>query len=401
MQNYGKSIRNKRAKIRDEVIEGDVKRAIITILATNKELDFYGTRMQESSLLNYERQAKEGVTFLDSHNFMNTGYGRTIDARRDGDNLYMDVAVLYGEKWQNMTYGSGEDLIFAMRHRDFDASIGFANERVICSVSGELLWTEDSPYYLGEEVEVDGKKRKVEGLIEDAELLEVSAVYDGATPGAGTMEISDEFREKVVSKTVSLIRAGKASRQQLVDMCQRLRIPEIKVDTVEPPPKPIKRSKKMAKSVEALETQVEDLTEENDELTEEITQLRESRKTDRAQIKQLKADNKALKEVETLIDEIETEVRSLCLTEKTELMKKAGEDVTDADLKSYRSKIADMRYKALREELEDLGSQRDIIIAIEKKEEDETIEPGDPIPDADGSVKVQQPFIRQRRVFGI
>ena len=59
------------------------------------------------------------------------------------------------------------------------------------------------------------------------------------------------------------MRDGKATRQQLVDMCKRLRIPEIKIETqTDPPPK---RSRRMPKSIEALETKVEDLEEENED----------------------------------------------------------------------------------------------------------------------------------------
>ena len=402
MQFYGKSIRNSRAVVREETLDGDVKRSIIRLLATNKELDFYGTRMQESSLKNYVADAKEGVTFADSHNWRSTGYGRSVDAERIGDDVFVDVAVLHDEKWNGMTYASGADLMFALKNRAFDVSIGFANERMVCSVSGELLWTDDSPYFLGEEVVVDGKKRLVEGLIEDANLTEVSIVYDGATPGAGTAEISDDFRERVIAKTDALIRAGKAKPQQLVDMCKRLRIPAIEVETEPKSRKPKTRSRRMPKSVEALETKVEDLEEELSEVNDEIKDLREQRKTDRAEIKKLRDENRALKEVETQIESIESEIRKLCIDEKTELLKKKGETPTDEELKGYRTKLDDMRYQTLREELEDLGSQRDIIIAIEKKEEEGDGEPADPLPgDGKDEIKVHQPFMRQRRVFGM
>ena len=400
MQFYGKAIRNTRAVVREETLEGDVKRSIVRLLATNKELDFYGTRMQDSSLNNCVEDARKGVTFADSHNWRSTGYGRSVGAERVDDDVFVDVAVLHNERWNGMTYASGEDLVFALKNRDFDVSIGFANERIICSVSGELLWTEDSPYFLGEEVTVSGKKRIVEGLIEDANLIEVSIVYDGATPGTGTAEVSDDFRKRVIAKTDSLIRAGKANRQQLVDMCQRMRIPIIEVETKEP--KQSRRRTKMPKSVEALETKVEDLEEENQELTDEMKELREQRKTDRAEIKKLRDENRALKEVETQIESIESEIRKLCIDEKTELLKKKGETPTDEELKGYRTKLDSMRYQTLREELEDLGGQRDIIIAIEKKEEEGDGEPGDPIPgDGKDEIKVHQPFMRQRRVFGM
>ena len=202
MKFYGKAVRNSRAVVRDETLEGDVKRAIVRMLATNKELDFYNTRMMDTSLDNYVQNARDGVTFCDSHNWQNTGYGRTIGAERIGDDVFVDAAVLYDEKWNGMTYAKGEDLIFAVRHRDFDVSIGFANDDTNCSVCKKLIFTEDCEHYpwssgslsSGKEVQV------AEGEIENAELTELSLVYDGATPGAGTNEVTDEFRQRDCQK---------------------------------------------------------------------------------------------------------------------------------------------------------------------------------------------------------
>ena len=83
-----------------KTLEGDVKRAIVRMLATNKELDFYNTRMMDTSLDNYVQNARDGVTFCDSHNWQNTGYGRTIGAERIGDDVFVDAAVLYDEKME-------------------------------------------------------------------------------------------------------------------------------------------------------------------------------------------------------------------------------------------------------------------------------------------------------------
>ena len=393
MKFYGKAVRNSRAVVRDETLEGDVKRAIIRILATNKELDFYNTRMMDSSLTNYVQNARDGVTFCDSHNWQNTGYGRTIGAERIGDDVFIDAAVLYDEKWNGMTYAKGEDLIFAVRHRDFDASIGFSNDDTNCSICKELIFTEACEHYLGERLTVGGKEVMAEGEIENAELLELSLVYDGATPGTGTNEVTDEFRQRIVKKTDTLMRAGKATRQQLVDMCKRLRIPEIKVEP-QPEPSP-KRSRRMPKSIEALETKIEDLEEQNEDLTEELSELREERARIRAQLKTLKSDNKALKDAETEIAAIEDEIRNVCISEKKELLEEKDESPTESDLTEYKEKVSDMRYKGLRAELKDLAKQRDVLAAVKGNKKEPNPDETDPIPDDKKSMPISQPFYQR------
>ena len=393
MKFYGKAVRNSRAVVRDETLEGDVKRAVVRMLATNKELDFYNTRMMDTSLDNYVQNARDGVTFCDSHNWQNTGYGRTISAERIGDDVFVDAAVLYDEKWNGMTYAKGEDLIFAVRHRDFDVSIGFGNDDTNCSVCKKLIFTEDCEHYLGESLTIKGKAVQVEGQIENAELLELSLVYDGATPGAGTNEVTDEFRQRVVKKTDTLMRAGKATRQQLVDMCKRLRIPEIKIETqTDPPPK---RSRRMPKSIEALETKVEDLEEENEELTEELTDLREERTRTRAQLKTLKAENKGLKDAETQIETIEDEIRTLCVSEKKGLLEEKDETPSESDLTEYKEKVNDMRYNGLRAELKDLAKQRAILDAVKGNTADPNPDDVDNIPGEKKPVSVPQQFYRR------
>ena len=153
-----------------------------------------------------------------------------------------------------MTYAKGEDLIFAVRHRDFDVSIGFGNDDTNCSVCKNPIFTESLRNTISARVSLSRvKKCRWRARLRMTELLELSLVYDGATPGTGTNEVTDDFRQRVVKKTDTLMRAGKATRQQLVDMCKRLRIPEIKVETqTDPPPK---RSRRMPKSIEALENE--------------------------------------------------------------------------------------------------------------------------------------------------
>lgn len=399
--NKGGAIHNKRAvSIREEEVDG-AKRAIIRILATNKEPDFFGTMMMDSSLTNYLKNAKEdNISFLDSHIIRNTGYGWSVGGERINDDLFVDMAVLLEDEWSGMTYRSAKRLIYALRHRPFDVSIGFADERMNCSICNHEMFTSECEHWLHEEYTIGGQRVVAIGEIEDAILTEVSLVYDGATPGA-TTEIPEDFRSKVVEKADTLIRAGRATRQQLTDMCTRLRIPIIEPsggDSDPPadpqPPQRQTRRRSMAKNAEALQSKVDDLEEQVEDLTEEVSELRESKSTLREQNRKLKTENKGLKEAQAQIEEIETELRSVCAEEKKGLLEKSDDEDVSGEMTDYREKIGDMRYKQLRGELKDLAKQRDIVIAIESKNDDEP-DPDDADPvtgDDKDKIKVHQPF---------
>lgn len=375
MNNFGKAFRNTRAlDVREETIEGDVSRAIVRVLASNKNKDTYYTYMADSSLENYVQDAKDGITFTDSHNRRSTGYGWSIDGERIGDDVFVDIAILKDDEWEGLTYSKGERLIFALQHRPFDVSIGFKNERIVCSECDNDIFSYECEHWLGDTIEKAGKREQVLGRIEDAHLSEVSLVYDGATPGAST-ELSEELRTQLTEKAETLIRSGKTTEQSILNFCQRMRIPEISIA-----PTPIKtRSRKMAKSVEGLEAQVQDLTEVNEELTDEVKDLREQRSKDREEIRELKSENKEFRDYGTQITEIEDEIRETCLGIYVGNLEMKDEDVTESQRTSYKEKIADMRYKSLRKEIGSLQEQRDVIEAVAKKRDKDTAD--DPSPD--------------------
>ena len=390
---------NDRARqITDETLDGDVKRAIIRMLATNGEVDFYGTVMMPSSRANYVRQAQERVSFLDSHRHDTTGYGHTVGGQEIDDNVFVDVAVLYDEKWNNMTYASGEDLIFALRHRHFDASIGFGNEDMNCRVCKKDMFSEECEHWLRERVTVDGKEVEVIGEIENAELLELSLVYDGATPGAGT-EFDKEYRNKFIGKADRLLRAGRATPAQIKAFCERMRLPIF--DNAgdgpgkgNPEPKPKKRGRQMPKTVESLQARVDELVEENEELTEEIEEIRKLHAKSKSDLKALKSENKTLSAAQTLLSEIETDVRGVCEEAFKESMKLGGTEATEEQVASYRSKLADMSYTSLRKEHQE---KRDVILAIEAnrdKKKGPNPDEADPVP-GEGTGEKDELTLRQ------
>ncbi len=167
---------------------------------SNNRLDFYYGRMAESSLRNYAAEASAGVTFLDSHNNRNLGYGQSLNGvfEVEGEELrtIVDFYTVPGVSFSGiLTYASTDDFIRAVQTRlARDVSIGFYGGQSICCICGEDIWEIDwdawrylCPHIPGVEYPI-GERGEETILctfdVENAHLAEVSAVYDGATPGA-------------------------------------------------------------------------------------------------------------------------------------------------------------------------------------------------------------------------
>lgn len=161
---------------------------------SSDRLDSYFTHMAESTLRNFANDAGEGVTFLDSHNSRQLGYGQSLAgvfqveggvARVIAD-FYTVPGINFGA---SLTYQSTDDFIRALQARLVrDVSVGFYGGDVICDVCGNSLYDwRNCSHWPGMEYAVgeQGDKTIVATAeIVDARLAEVSAVYEGATPGA-------------------------------------------------------------------------------------------------------------------------------------------------------------------------------------------------------------------------
>lgn len=167
---------------------------------SNNRLDFYFGRMAESTLNNFAQDAIAGVSFLDSHNSRNLGYGQSLAGtfERTGE-LMRTVAHFYtvpGIRFNGgQSYASTDDFILAVKSRlARDVSVGFYGGAQVCDICGENVWEIDwdnwrfkCPHVPGVEYPVGDRGNEVvlaTFTVEDARLAEVSAVYEGATPGA-------------------------------------------------------------------------------------------------------------------------------------------------------------------------------------------------------------------------
>jgi hypothetical protein len=188
---------------------------IFETVSSNNNLDFYFTHMLESTLRNFAAEAAEGVQFLDSHNSMNLGYGRTFDGRFEIDNsqrpqykldnpnaqlaftpddvvkravlgTYTIPGIQFGG---GLTYASTDDFIRAARAKlARDISVGFYGGRWTCDIcGGNYRRYNECPHFAGIEYALGEQGDRIVVCtvsIDGAHLAEHSVVYDGATPGA-------------------------------------------------------------------------------------------------------------------------------------------------------------------------------------------------------------------------
>lgn len=163
---------------------------------SNQNVDAYFTRMGESSLRNYLRDALAGVPLMNSHR---TGYfnaelplGQSYNAiLAEGQESLRFLTWFYMLRGVRVNSVETDHLIRAIEGGVVrDVSIGFHAGRYVCGLCGKELvapWMiagapegEFCEHVPG--VEYDGQVAWA--WVEDARLVEGSLVYAGATPGA-------------------------------------------------------------------------------------------------------------------------------------------------------------------------------------------------------------------------
>lgn len=168
---------------------------------SNNSIDSYFTRMGSSSLKNYAEASNVGVAFMSSHDTKKLPMGRSIRGvftNSNGNGKSRVVSDFYTLNDLNLNGISTADFVRGVRAGIVsDVSIGFHGGEWICSICGldMMDWYRDWPdgcmHYPGMEYSEFDKNGKETGVmqlciatVENAGLSEVSAVYDGATPGA-------------------------------------------------------------------------------------------------------------------------------------------------------------------------------------------------------------------------
>lgn len=209
---------------------------------SSTRIDSYFTRQDIKSLKNYVKDANDGVMFLDSHDKRQLGFGQSVrgtftaaasgnpDERVPADNDPATVVVdFFTIPGVQLGRASSDSFIASVRSGVLkDVSIGFMPDRFECNLCKNDpfdWWSMDCMHIPGAYYDSTGKNivtKKSEGAllafawVRDSRLLEVSAVYDGAAPGA------------YIKKAQWLADAGEVNRAQatILERQLRIRLPE-------------------------------------------------------------------------------------------------------------------------------------------------------------------------------
>ena len=167
---------------------------------SNDLLDSYYTVMDDSTLRNFVRDAKSGVSFLEGHDIRRMPYGQTFNARidtlDDRKRVLADIYTIRGIEFGGMSFASTDMFIRAIEHELVrDVSVGFYDGTWRCDLCGKDVfdfsdWETMCRHWPGVEYEENDETVLATATIEDARLSEVSIVYDGATPEAMLTEKS-------------------------------------------------------------------------------------------------------------------------------------------------------------------------------------------------------------------
>ena len=177
-------------RISQHAIDADIEFLIVAEVS-NTNLDAKFRVMDLQSLKNFARDLEASVPFLASHN-MSMPLGRSIGGKFDasGERTLGEFKVL-----RDWNFGvSSDEYIKGVRAGMIpDVSMGCQPSDVTCNLCGKTSfmfswnWESDEvcmKHFPGETY--DGKQATV--TIVDAELVEVSGVVAGATPGAEVLE---------------------------------------------------------------------------------------------------------------------------------------------------------------------------------------------------------------------
>lgn len=230
---------------------------------SNQNLDTYFTRMAESSLRNYAADAQEGVAFLNGHKHSDLPMGYSV--RGVFDPTAMSVAADFYTIRGLEINGLNTDQFIKAVEADLirDVSIGFKDGigfAYTCSVCGLSMWDWECDHIPGMEYETvanpgadpsnqDTATQFCFVWIENARLSEVSAVFDGATPGA------------MLTKATREQRAGrlKPDVQRMLENRYRIQLPALRI--IVPVEKPKSEEKIMPNEKELTTSGVPDNTE--------------------------------------------------------------------------------------------------------------------------------------------
>lgn len=184
-----------RAQATDPAIFDEFPPAFFSAAVSTNALDSYYTRMHKTSLQNFAEDLNTGVSLQDSHITRMLGLGYSLRGRyvgSGGNGVQRTIGDFYSVPSDERKKAFVNDIRSATVR---DVSVGFylgENGRYVCDLCKNDVMSRACSHYPGmlyPESEKEGATMvRATATIHDARLSEVSAVYDGATPGAGILK---------------------------------------------------------------------------------------------------------------------------------------------------------------------------------------------------------------------
>lgn len=160
----------------------------LSAIISSGKLDSHGTRMTEKTLKNFAKDLKNSIQFKDSHQYGH-GFGVSTGGKYENDKVRGDFTISKGFQLRNASYPTSDEFIRAIDKKIITrVSVGFAGGTRTCSICKSDWYKANCYHWPGRKyaVTVNGKETMVRAEVEidDAHLVEVSAVSRGSNPDA-------------------------------------------------------------------------------------------------------------------------------------------------------------------------------------------------------------------------
>lgn len=173
---------------------------------SNNQIDSHFTHMSEKTLNNYASDASVGVAFLKGHDHRSIplGYSFAAEVGEEGGRKRTTASF-----YTTRSLPDAQDLIIRMEKGILrDVSVGFHGGTMNCDICHQDFW--DCRHYPGlkyEEKDGDVIRTVLATYeIDDANLSEVSGVFDGSTPNAMILKAQRAIKEGTLTREqVSLL----------------------------------------------------------------------------------------------------------------------------------------------------------------------------------------------------
>ena len=181
----------------------DERQSLLTAIISSGKTDGHGTQMTERTLRNFAEDLRKAIQFKDSHR-MGQGFGVSTDGTYNASEDYVsgDFRLMRGYDLTNASYPTSDQFISAIADGIITrVSVGFSGGKHICNICDTEWYRQSCYHWPGRTytlVDKNGKERQVMCIvrIDDARLVEVSAVSKGSNPDAMITEKAERcFRE--------------------------------------------------------------------------------------------------------------------------------------------------------------------------------------------------------------